>query len=254
MLIVGASGVGKSELARVLTRIDDFPCRLIASYTTRAPRNRPVLDDRFSSHVMSLEGPDDYRFVSDREFDRLEADGKLAERAEIYGRRYGVGQADIEALGAGEVGILAVDPDGAAELKRIHPRSLIVRVERDENDRAAALAARGPGLTETAEGRRRLDRDEQAPRANAAADYVVYNGPDPASLVEAARKLATTMRKHIAYVAEPDRETRRDSLRAEIDELPPANLTERLRVRREIARRVRPGRTAGRGVSHHQAL
>jgi len=105
MLIVSSpSGAGKTTLCRQLTA--EFPqLTFSVSYTTRPRRGREV------------EGVD-YHFVDDAAFDRMVAQGQLAEWAEVHGRRYGTAEATINAnIDAGIDVLFDIDWQGGMQLK-----------------------------------------------------------------------------------------------------------------------------------------
>ena len=74
LVLIGPSSVGKSTLAQMLEMAGGY--ELLRSYTTR-PR-RTGEDD--TTHL----------FVSDTEFDRLEAAGAFIGSTELFGHRYGL--------------------------------------------------------------------------------------------------------------------------------------------------------------------
>jgi guanylate kinase len=114
-IISGPSGAGKGTLVRELlgSVLDAW---VSVSVTTRTPRPGEV------------EGQH-YFFVSDEEFDRLEADGGLLEWAQVHGNRYGTPRAAVETqVGAGKQVILEIDPQGAFQVKSLVQNSVLVFV------------------------------------------------------------------------------------------------------------------------------
>lgn len=70
-----------------------------------------------------------YRFVDRAEFDRMIADGRLLEWAEIGGHRYGTPRAPVEAwLRAGEPVLLALDEAGARLVRDAVSGACLVRL------------------------------------------------------------------------------------------------------------------------------
>jgi guanylate kinase len=107
VLIIGPSGVGKSVILQELrTRHPEF--YFPKSATTRAKRQG--------------EGDDLYRFVSDKEFDKLLADQKVLEWAVVHaGPRYGtLADEIIPHIEKGETVIREVDVQGFLSIKN-HP-------------------------------------------------------------------------------------------------------------------------------------
>jgi guanylate kinase len=114
--VVGPSGVGKtSVVAGLLARDPDLI--LSVSVTTRRPR--PAERDGI-----------DYRFVSEDEFDRLEAAGAFLESATVHGARYGTSRDQVErALAAGRTIVLDIDVQGARNVRAAMPSALTVFIE-----------------------------------------------------------------------------------------------------------------------------
>ncbi len=112
-MIAGPSGVGKGTVVRrVLDRLPQV--FLSVSVTTRRPR--PTERDGV-----------DYVFVNDDGFDRLVAEGKLLEWAEIFGHRSGTPAEPIERLlGTGRDAILEIDVQGAGQVKEKMPEAVLV--------------------------------------------------------------------------------------------------------------------------------
>ena len=74
------------------------------------------------------ETPDiDYLFLSDEEFDRLEREDGLLERAVVYGQRKGVPRSQVETpLREGRDVLVRVDVQGAASLRSLFPDALLI--------------------------------------------------------------------------------------------------------------------------------
>ena len=103
------------------------------------------------------------------------ADGELMEWAEVYGNLYGVPRRQIaEALESGVDIIVKTDVQGAATIKRIEPRALLVFLAPPEMD---ALPARlGRRMTESPDDFDvRMRTAEAEMRAAADFDRVVVN-------------------------------------------------------------------------------
>lgn len=112
-IISGPSGAGKGTLVRALR--DAVPDLWVSvSATTRDPR--PGEQD--GSH---------YFFLSNEEFDRLiETDG-LLEWAAVHGNRYGTPRAAVEgAVASGHQVVLEIDPQGAFQVQRSSPASVLI--------------------------------------------------------------------------------------------------------------------------------
>jgi len=130
VVITGPSGVGKSTIVHeVLNRTG---AERSISVTTR--RKRPgEVDSR------------DYRFIDQRTFERMVADGELLEWAEIYGDFYGTPAEPVRrALAEGRSIILAIDVQGGIQVRRKMSEAafvLILPPSRDELTRR--LCGRG---------------------------------------------------------------------------------------------------------------
>jgi guanylate kinase len=88
--------------------------RLSVSATTRPPRP-------------SERDGQDYRFVSDEEFDALVREGELLEWAEVFGARYGTPRRWVEeALAAGHDVVLEIDVQGAEQVREALPDAVLI--------------------------------------------------------------------------------------------------------------------------------
>jgi len=103
-IVSAPSGAGKTTLCKMA--VDFFPgLRHSVSYTTRPPRAGEV-------------DGEDYRFVSDHEFDRMIEEGEFLEHAGVHGKRYGTSRKDLSAmLSAGTDVILDIDVQGAEKVR-----------------------------------------------------------------------------------------------------------------------------------------
>lgn len=106
MFIVSApSGAGKTSLVRrAIAELDDLDVSV--SHTTRERRPGDV-DGR------------DYHFVSRAEFERMIADDRFLEYAEVFGHYYGTSVEAVEScIGAGQDVILEIDWQGAEQVRQ----------------------------------------------------------------------------------------------------------------------------------------
>ena len=113
VVISGPSGVGKDTvIARMRRKMPE--CRFAVTATTRERRD----DEVDGEH---------YFFHSEATFRRMIADGELLEWAEVYGKLYGVPKRQVtDALEGGADVIVKTDVQGAATIKRIEPRALLL--------------------------------------------------------------------------------------------------------------------------------
>ena len=181
VVISGPSGVGKDTVIALMRR--KMPeCRFAVTATTRERRD----DEVDGEH---------YFFYSEESFRRMIADGELLEWAEVYGNLYGVPRRQIaDALESGVDVIVKPDVQGAATIKRIEPRALLIFLAPPEMD---ALSARlGSRKTESPDDFDvRLRTAESEMRAAAGFDHVVVNHDGKVDdTVENIRAIITTER------------------------------------------------------------
>ena len=161
VVISGPSGVGKDTVLALMR--EEMPeCWFAVTATTRDRRN----DEVDGEH---------YFFYSEETFRRMIADGELLEWAEVYGNLYGVPRRQIdEAMESGGDVIVKTDVQGAATIKRIEPRALLIFLAPPEMD---ALTARlSSRMTESPDDFAvRLGTAESEMRAAAGFDRVVVN-------------------------------------------------------------------------------
>ena len=121
VVLSAPSGGGKTTLASELIR--RFPnARRSISVTTRPPRSTEIPGQ-------------DYYFISNQEFDRLIAENALAEWALVHGHRYGTKKSFVqEGVERGEVLFLAIDVQGARNIKKAFPKALLIFVSPPDFD------------------------------------------------------------------------------------------------------------------------
>ncbi len=114
-IISAPSGSGKStlvgEVRKQLTNVD-----FAVSWTTRAPRG-------------SEQNGREYNFTSREVFERMVAEGKFLEYAEVFGNLYGTACASLdEARAAGHDLILDIDVQGGAQVRAKMPEAISIFV------------------------------------------------------------------------------------------------------------------------------
>ena len=115
IVVSGPSGSGKSSILRSLADRVDF--RFSVSATTRAPRPGEI------------DGID-YHFVDRETFEGLITDGSLLEWAVYNNNYYGTPAGPIdEAIARGENVLLDIEIQGARQIRRSRPDSLMVFIE-----------------------------------------------------------------------------------------------------------------------------
>ena len=107
-VIAAPSGAGKTTLVKAL--VDRNPeLRFSISYTTREKR------------VTEVEGRD-YFFLSEPEFEALQAKGELLESALVFDNHYGTSRSQVEEhLASGHHVILEIDWQGAQQVRQSMP-------------------------------------------------------------------------------------------------------------------------------------
>jgi len=170
------SGAGKSTIARMILESDDG-IGLSVSATTRPIRPGEV------------DGVD-YHFVSNEEFDRLVADGRFLEWANVFGHRYGTLKSEVvKQIESGRDVLLDIDWQGTQQLKQVDPdivRVFILPPSMQELDRR--LRTRNTDSDEVIE--RRMSRAAVEISHWAEYDYVFINDD-----AEHCRKLVHTVLK-----------------------------------------------------------
>jgi guanylate kinase len=115
VVLSGPSGVGKDSIIRRLRDLG-YPFHFTVTATTRPPRDGEI-DGR------------DYFFLSPEQFESLDRQGGLLERACVYGRQYGVPKAPVlAALAAGQDVIMRTNVDGAATIRSQAPGAVLIFV------------------------------------------------------------------------------------------------------------------------------
>jgi guanylate kinase len=114
-IISAPSGSGKStlvsELRKQVTGID-----FSISWTTRQPRG-------------SEENGREYRFTNREEFERMVAEGKFLEHAEVFGNFYGTARQSLEdSRRLGHDLLLDIDVQGAAQVRKAMPEAVSIFV------------------------------------------------------------------------------------------------------------------------------
>jgi guanylate kinase len=113
IVLSGPSGAGKDAVLNHL-KASGYPARFITTATTRPQRT----DEK--DNVA-------YKFVSEKDFQKMVKNKELLEYANVYGNWYGVPREAVrKALAAGKDTIVKVDVQGAATLKKLLPQAVFI--------------------------------------------------------------------------------------------------------------------------------
>jgi guanylate kinase len=188
VIVVSApSGAGKTTVvARVLREVPGL--RFSVSHTTRPPR------------AGEREGVD-YHYVDRPTFERLRADNKLLESAEVHGNLYGTGRAEIERARAEGVDVLLdLDVQGAAQVReRMKDAVTVFILPPSYQELEQRLRRRGQDDEETIE--RRLAAAAREIGAFENYDYALVND-DFEACVEGLKCIIRAARSRVSAVAE----------------------------------------------------
>jgi guanylate kinase len=167
LFVVSApSGAGKTTLCKALiARLAQEGERELfwsVSYTTRPARNG-------ETHGR------DYFFVDDATFDRMIAEGVLAEWAVVHGKRYGTSQSYLEDMARqGHDLLIEIDVQGARQLRSKQQAGHYIFVLPPTWEVLEARL-RGRGTEPESEVRRRLTRAREETLEWTGFDYIIIN-------------------------------------------------------------------------------
>jgi len=176
VVLAGPTAVGKGSVSSYIR--ENFPgVHLSVSATTRQPRPGEV------------DGVN-YYFVTDEEFDELEATGRMLETATVHNAfRYGTPRAPIdEALADGRSVLLEIDIQGARSVKRAMPEAVLVFLLPPTWEELVRRLI-GRGTEDAAEQSRRLETAKVELAAQDEFDYKVINN----TVSEAAQEVVDLM-------------------------------------------------------------
>ncbi|MDR1321257.1 MAG: guanylate kinase [Gracilibacteraceae bacterium] len=178
VVISGPGGVGKGTVCQELLKDGDLAVSV--SVTTRAPRP----DEKEGRH---------YYFRTRAEFERLRAEGRLLESAEVSGNLYGTPRAEVEKLlAAGKTVILEIDVQGGRQVKSVLPCLTIFLMPPSREELEARFCRRGADSAQVMAARMALAVEEIAAAADY--DFVVVND-ELARTVTEVRQIIKTARE-----------------------------------------------------------
>ncbi len=162
VVLAGPTAVGKGAVSTFIR--ENYPNVMLSiSATTRKPRPGEV------------DGVN-YYFVSDEEFDRLEASGDMLETATVHNsHRYGTPRGPIDdAMAAGKSVLLEIDLQGARAVRKAMPEAVLVFLLPPTWEELVRRLI-GRGTEDAAEQARRLDTAKTELAAQDEFDYRVVN-------------------------------------------------------------------------------
>jgi guanylate kinase len=155
------SGAGKSTLVNALLELDSH-LQVSISHTTRQPRGQEK-DGR------------EYHFIQPDQFQLMVDHGDFLEWAQVHGNLYGTSRSAIESrLNSGDDVVLEIDWQGALQIKKIFPESVLVFIlPPSYEELLQRLNRRGEDTPEVIDMRMRNARSEVAQAQFF--DYTVVN-------------------------------------------------------------------------------
>jgi guanylate kinase len=162
VIVVSApSGAGKSTVLRRV--LDELPgLRFSVSHTTRPPRG---------SEADGVE----YHFVDRPGFERLKAEGRMLEWAEVHGELYGTARAELTRAEAERMDLLLdLDVQGAAQV-RMKLRDAVTIFILPPSFQSLEARLRGRGLDDEASIGRRLYAAREEMSLYREYDYILVN-------------------------------------------------------------------------------
>jgi guanylate kinase len=161
IVISGTPGAGKDTLIQQM-KARGCPFHFVITATDRAPRPGEV-------HGR------DYFFLTTEEFLQMEQAGELLEHAVVYGQHKGVPKQQVrQALDSGQDVVMRVDVQGAATVRRIAPKAILIFLTAaSEEELAHRLCQRGHDSPEQLRTRLAVAQEELVQIGTF--DYVVVN-------------------------------------------------------------------------------
>ena len=160
-IVSAPSGSGKSTLVSELFKVAknlDFSI----SYTTRPPRG-------------SEQNGKEYFFVTKEQFEAMIAADEFLEHANVFGNYYGTAKRFLrEAEGRGNDLLLAIDVQGAQQIKRSLPEAVSIFILPPDREKLE-WRLRNRGLDSEAVIRRRLDTARREIENYSKYDYILIN-------------------------------------------------------------------------------
>ena len=181
-IVSGPSGVGKSTICR--EAIKHIPNAYLSVSVTTRPKADCEVDGQ------------DYRFISQQQFQQHIDNGLLLEYAEVFGNLYGTPKDKVDqALQDGKTVILEIDVEGAKQTKAKYPQAeMIFILPPAQKDLVERMKHRGREDTETVE--KRLGRsDREITAAWQYYDHMVINDDLQQAVNEVVQIIQTSQRR-----------------------------------------------------------
>ncbi|MBQ9448695.1 MAG: guanylate kinase [Acholeplasmatales bacterium] len=162
VVISGPSGVGKGTVRRALFEMPNHNLTYSVSMTTRQMRPGEV-DGK------------DYYFVSEEEFKKNIAEGKMLEYAKFVGNYYGTPKDKIEEdLDSGKEVVLEIEVEGATQVKAQMPDCVMIFIAPPSKEALyERLKKRGTDSDKTIQ--ERIDKADREFECAKNYDYIVVN-------------------------------------------------------------------------------
>ncbi len=179
VVISAPSGGGKTTLTNeLLTRFKN--ARRSLSVTTRPQRSTEIAGQ-------------DYNFVSNDDFDKMEKQNAFAESATVHSHRYGTPKKFIEeALAQKQLLFMIIDVQGAQSIKKHFPQALTIFVMPPDFD-VLETRLRKRGTESDTEIRKRLENARKEIAQSSTFDFQVLND----RLDRAALEIESIIRKQL---------------------------------------------------------
>ncbi len=141
LVVSGAAGTGKGTVNANILKKYPSEYEFSVSATTRPPR------------PLETDGKE-YHFISKEKFEKAISEGDVIEYTKYCGNYYGTLKSELEKLNSGKNLILEIEVEGAMNIKRIYPESVLIFIlPPDYETLKSRLVGRGTNTPEDIENR-----------------------------------------------------------------------------------------------------